>query len=307
MPATRRFSARSAARRPAAPGAAGRPLSARLAAARLAAARLVTTRLAAARLAATLLAATGLPAALPAAGPAMAAPSYTLAPLGLYQARTLVTGTDMRSRPAGFAQCLRDVLVKVSGDPRLAGDPRVAALTADAGRFVAGFDYLDRMSGISRHDDQGSSDRPYFLTVSFDAARIDALLKDLGAAPWRGPRPVLAPVVFMNGLKTRYLLSAALPQADAPRAALADAGERFAMPLALPDPDALGRPLPADRVALPGLLTYSETDPGWVATWQFGWQGAGYTWTVRGVSFDEAFRSGVKGAMQIVSGHGAPR
>jgi hypothetical protein len=35
-----------------------------------------------------------------------------------YQATAIVTGYDMRSRPAGFAHCLREVLVKVSGEPR---------------------------------------------------------------------------------------------------------------------------------------------------------------------------------------------
>jgi len=41
-----------------------------------------------------------------------------------YQAYAIVTGTDMRQRPWGMAQCLREVLVKVSGDPRLKDDPR---------------------------------------------------------------------------------------------------------------------------------------------------------------------------------------
>src|ERR1700722_13332538 len=46
----------------------------------------------------------------------------------LYQAMEVVTGTDLRERPRGFAQCLEDVLVKLSGDSRLRGDPRVIAI-----------------------------------------------------------------------------------------------------------------------------------------------------------------------------------
>jgi|HubBroStandDraft_4_1064222.scaffolds.fasta_scaffold943300_2 hypothetical protein len=50
----------------------------------------------------------------------------------LYQSNAIVTGTDMRSRPTGFAQCLRDVLVKLSGEPRLIKDARVAELVRHA-------------------------------------------------------------------------------------------------------------------------------------------------------------------------------
>jgi hypothetical protein len=38
---------------------------------------------------------------------------------GFYRANAIVTGTDMRQRPWGFARGLREVLLKVSGDPRL--------------------------------------------------------------------------------------------------------------------------------------------------------------------------------------------
>jgi len=78
-----------------------------------------------------------------------------------YQAYAIVTGTDMRQRPWGMAQCLREVLVKVSGDPRLKDDPRVLELAAHADRFVASFDYVDMMAGIPKKDDQGSYDRPH--------------------------------------------------------------------------------------------------------------------------------------------------
>src|SRR5258708_19647788 len=46
----------------------------------------------------------------------------------LYQATAIVTGTDMRQRPWGLAQCLREVLVKVSGEPKLPPDPPLPAL-----------------------------------------------------------------------------------------------------------------------------------------------------------------------------------
>jgi hypothetical protein len=95
----------------------------------------------------------------------------------LYRAQTIVTGQGGQDRPRGFAECLEQVLVKVSGDPRLIGDPRVVAMAKQAGTFVADFGYRDRMAGIPIHDEQGSRDRPYDLTVSFDPAKIDAALR----------------------------------------------------------------------------------------------------------------------------------
>ena len=111
----------------------------------------------------------------------------------LYQSHAIVTGTDMRGRPVGFAACLTDVLVKVSGDPKLADDPRVAELAQHADRLVAGFQYRDLYSGIPKHDEQGTRDRPYTLVVAFDPAKIDAVLADLGDQPWTVERPRLAP------------------------------------------------------------------------------------------------------------------
>jgi hypothetical protein len=72
-----------------------------------------------------------------------------------YEAYAIVTGTDMRQRPWGFAQCLREVLVKVSGDPRLKDDPRVVDLAAHADQFVASFDYVDMMAGIPKEGRPG--------------------------------------------------------------------------------------------------------------------------------------------------------
>src|SRR6516162_8317513 len=74
----------------------------------------------------------------------------------MYEADAIVTGTDMRQRPWGFAQTLRDVLVRSSGDPRLKDDPRTAELAVHADRFVACFNYVDMMAGVPLHDDQGT-------------------------------------------------------------------------------------------------------------------------------------------------------
>ena len=45
----------------------------------------------------------------------------------LYRSQTVVTGQGEANRNIGFAACLEDVLIKVSGALQLAGDPRLAA------------------------------------------------------------------------------------------------------------------------------------------------------------------------------------
>src|SRR6185437_13561152 len=133
------------------------------------------------------------------------------APGGLYQATAIVTGSDTRYRASGFAASLREVLVKVSGEPRLAHDPRVEALAAHADRLIASFSYVDELAGIPLHDDQGTYDRPFDLTVRFMPEAIDEALARLGEHPWRGPRPVVVPVLAVRGPAGSYLLSAEAP------------------------------------------------------------------------------------------------
>ena len=45
----------------------------------------------------------------------------------LYRAQAIVTGQGEANRIIGFASCLEDVLIKVSGAQKLAGDRRLAA------------------------------------------------------------------------------------------------------------------------------------------------------------------------------------
>jgi hypothetical protein len=235
-------------------------------------------------------------------GPALAAQQEPT--LGRYEARTIVTGTDLRGRPSGFAACLRDVLIKVSGDPTLAEDPRLPALTAQAGGFVTGHDYWDRMSGIPHHDEQGSSDRPYNLTVRFDPARIASALGELGRAPWPDPRPGLVLSVEVEARNGSFALTEQEPRAADMRAAIAEAGQKFGMAVTLPA--AAGAARPPGGATVTGSLVLSEAALGWVGTWHLDWQSHGYDWRISGVNFDAAFRNAVSGAMQVLSGHGAP-
>ena len=242
----------------------------------------------------------------------------------IYEADAIVTGTDMRQRPWGFAQTLREVLVKVSGDPRLKNDPRTEELAAHADRLVACFAYLDLMAATPLHDDQGTADRPHRLTVSFEPAKIDAVLADFGERPWRGARPVIVPVLLVHGRKPPpYVLSAELPAGEEQRAAFANAAGEFGIKVRLPSEAELAKwgpaaehfPYPeakAPASAAPGeavvvgTLDWSETLPGWIGSWRTRWHGADHRWGIEGVNYDAAFRDIVGGVVLLASGRGRP-
>jgi hypothetical protein len=224
----------------------------------------------------------------------------------------------MRSRPFGFAQTLRAVLVNVSGEPRLHDDPRVAALAVHADALVASFSYVDLDAANKIHDDQGTYDRPYDLTVHFVPARIDKALADLGEKPWRGTRPVVVPVLAVRGFMGSYLLSADNPAGAAQRQAFADVASDFYMKVRFPTEAnfaawgiGMGRfPSPpttaADEARVAGTLEFRESLPGWIGAWRMRWRGVEYAWSVRGGNYDGAFRDIVRGVLRVASGHGAP-
>ena len=236
----------------------------------------------------------------------------------LYQCRVIVTGTDMRNRPVGMAQCLRRVLAKVSGDPALADDPRLDEVASRAGALVESFAYFDRMSDIPHHDEQGSRDRPFDLVAEFDPAKVDAALAALGSAPWRN-RPALVIAVSVKDQDgSEYMLSADGADGERQREALFDAADRFGLRVVLlatqdlPARDATGPEIVAraartvrstELAALTGTLVWSEADTGWVGAWHVAGDGREGSWGIRGVSFDDAFRNAIGGAAAVLSGH----
>ncbi len=245
---------------------------------------------------------------------------------GLYRAQAVVSGQGEANRAIGMAQCLEDVLVKVSGDQRLLREPKVAVLKQEAAAFATRFQYRDRMSGIPMHDEQGSYDRPHDLAVQFDPPKIDALLRALGRQPWLWPRPHVVVYVSVLGRKDSFTLASDSDRDPDMRASLEAAAERVGLPIALPTrlqfaqegwnvdtlPQAslakLDEAASADHgdLALAGNLIWSDQALGWIAEWRLGSKGRAYHWQVRGVGFDDAFRNGMHGAAQVLSGNGEP-
>lgn len=247
----------------------------------------------------------------------------------LYRAQTIVTGQGEPNRTIGFSVCLEDVLIKASGALKLAGDPRLEPLKARASEFVTGFSYHDQMSGTPKRDEQGTRDRPYDLIVDFDKARIDDALESLGLRPWPPQRPLIGVFVAMVQDGRSYMVTADGRQSDLQRDALRAAANRRGIAIAIPDAAAvtkasvdasqitttpsadLAAMLPDTKVTLVGRLSWDDDALGWTTEWRLDGQDKpqsprSQSWHFSGVTFDEAFRRGLGGAAQILSGNGAP-
>jgi len=244
----------------------------------------------------------------------------------IYTTRAIVTGQDERNRPLGFKLCFADVLVKVSGDATILTDSRFEALAAAAGQYVSTFSYRDRFEGKPVHDEQGTYDRPHFLTCQFDRQKIDAVLKTLGRKPWSGSRPRLVMVLVVHGRANSGVLSSDGALDPDMREALANAAQRYGLTVRLPSVATLqseqigldtASAIAGDRLSaiakasdsdlpLVGELQWSDAALGWVATWTLEAYGRPFRWSVSGVNYDEAFRNAVRGAARVLSGNGKP-
>ncbi|QHO78911.1 hypothetical protein ACH79_18245 [Bradyrhizobium sp. CCBAU 051011] len=240
----------------------------------------------------------------------------------LYRTKVTATGQGEANRIAGFATCLEDVLIKVSGAQKLAGDRRLAAYKSKAKDFVTTFSYRDQFLGKPIRDEQGTRDRPYDLTVDFEESKIDELLKKLGLKPWLSRRPVLAVFVAMEQGPRNYIVTIDGTQSDLQRDVLLAAADKRGMLIVLPGAAALTKsnitgetlgttplsalaPVAAEQDAeanLTGRLVWDDRQLGWATQWQIDWAGRTHRWQVRGVTFDEAFRRGIGGAAEVLSG-----
>jgi uncharacterized protein len=244
----------------------------------------------------------------------------------LYRAQVIVTGQGEANRIIGFASCLEDVLIKVSGAERLAGDRRLATYKLKAKSFVKAFSYHDQFSGKPHRDEQGTRDRPYDLTVDFEEGKVDDILGAFGLKPWLSHRPRLAVFVEMKQGPKNYIVTADGVQSDLQRDALLAAADRRGMDVVLPSAEVLVKSnlngvelktvssstfagVAAEQggeVALVGQLVWDDRKLGWATQWQMDWHGRMHRWQVHGVTFDEAFRRGIGGAAQVLSGNGEP-
>jgi uncharacterized protein len=248
----------------------------------------------------------------------------------LYRCATVVTGTRMETRLPGFAECLREVVIKLTGDQTIVTDPRFSRRAKHPEEDVDLFSYRDRLFGRPVHDEQGTHDRPHNLTVVFKRSRIDALARSLGREPWPASRPRVFLLVAVENLKASFVLTRAgtIDRSADMREAITAATNKAALPevvlptqdelaargwnndsisqASLADAEALGRADGADA-AIVGHMVFSEKALGWIVRWRMAHSGNVYRWGTRGVNFDAAYRNALFGAAQVLAGRGAQK
>lgn len=254
------------------------------------------------------------------------AAAFAADPGDLYRGRTIVTGIKDETRIPAAPICLLDVLAKVSGDVRLLHDPRAKELAASATLHATEYSYRDRYALRQIHDEQGTRDRPYYLTVTFDPQRVDDALKTLGHKPWTTMRPNLALFLVVDNNANIYVLSGDGTFGRDQRESLAAASWQAGMPVTLPSEADLAKAgLTADvltaiepaklemvtkgmgaDLVLIGRLVWNKGTLGWAAEWKLFDGKEIHDWKIKDVNFDDAFRDALWGSALILSGNGEP-
>ncbi|MFN4142545.1 DUF2066 domain-containing protein [Aestuariivirga sp.] len=244
----------------------------------------------------------------------------------LYQARTIVTGRRPETRIPGMASCLAQVLVRVSGDPRLAERPELARLAQTPEAPVKTYSYRDLYAFRPIRDEQGTRDRPYEMTVEYVPEKVNDLLSALGSRPWLEERPRLVVFLAVRHIASSFVLTSMAGAGDLMRESFRDASWAHALEVVIPSdlqvakagltvdglPEVQASALEplvdrnAGQIPLLGSLAWSKELLAWRAEWRLDWRGREHRWSIEGVNFDAAFRNGVGGAAQIFSGNGEP-
>ena len=141
----------------------------------------------------------------------------------LYVVEVPVENQDREARLEALKQAFEEVLVRVTGDGSVAGNPEAEPLLRMAPSFVQRFRYL-------RPEQEDASG--WLLRVVFDGRRVERALSERGLPVWGRDRPaVLAWVAVLDGGR-RYLIGE--QSHEQAREALRDEARRRGVPLMFP-------------------------------------------------------------------------
>lgn len=244
-------------------------------------------------------------------GAASAKPAQDMAEL--YKAETIVTGTGKTERLRGFIIGAEQVLIKLTGHPKLVKTERARSIFALAPGLIANHSYEDRLKNIPIHDEQGTRDRPHILRMSFDPQKFDTALKRAGIKKWEGKRPAVAVWIGIREARKRYVLSRDGDQGYGQREVLKDASKLRGIPVILPEDGqeeidyndivkrnwsallSASRPLGADAI-LYGTLEF-DGNIAWNSQWVVAGGQAYAKWKLAGTTFDKALKDAIDRVM----------
>jgi hypothetical protein len=163
-------------------------------------------------------------------GVALTFPAGAVEVHGLYEATVPLQLDTQAQRAAAFREAMGVVLVRVTGNPNVAGDPQSTDLIRQSESYVQQF----------RRTREGD------FWVGFDGEAVNKALIDLGLPIWGAERPsVLLLLALDKGAGERFILSAQDelpdPESDELREQLAMQAELRGVPLVLPLMDAQDR------------------------------------------------------------------
>ncbi len=145
---------------------------------------------------------------------------------GLYDAVSPVVGTEAVERNTAVRAAFGKVLVKVTGNRRVASRKALAADSKNASRYVQQYRY-QVLSGTDNRDQPGRQ-----LKVSFDKNELDRLLQSRGLPVWSANRPSVLVWLGLESKRKRRLMN---PEIDADlRLVLEQVAAERGIPLVLP-------------------------------------------------------------------------
>ena len=147
---------------------------------------------------------------------------------GLYRAEAAVAGVEASQRSKAIRQALVKVLVKVTGNRKIASRKALAGDIKNASRYVQQYSYQ-----LAKGAEVGSEGEPQrYLLVSFDRLAIDRLLREQGLPVWSENRPS---ILSWTGVERRGRRRLTDSERDAPvRSALEKTARARGLPLLFP-------------------------------------------------------------------------
>lgn len=217
----------------------------------------------------------------------------------LYSATVIVTGCDnLAERSRGIREALPLVLSKLTADPELARLAVEKGLSVDAETLVEKLAYADRKEGVQISDEQGTRERSFELTVSFDAVRIGEIVEELGGSAWTGERPQIGVALRVDDGSSAYLLTRSSEKGYGQRLALQDEAAALALPVTLPETGEAADL--ASPVRLAGEMTITPAGY-WDTRWRLEAEGLDESFGFDDTTFDAAIGGALRHSAKLLA------